>query len=149
MVIAGLMDAAELLLLVLPQLAAGLLMGGLVARLVGREKVAALLGNRSGVRGLLLASFMGAVTPGGPFTSFPVVHALWMAGADAGALIAYLSAWSLIGLNRLIIWELPLMGGEFTALRMIACLPLPVLGGIIARVLVRSSRLKLKTEPAE
>ena len=51
LVMTGLKEAAALLLLVLPQLVAGLLMGGLVTRLVGREKVAALLGCRSGMRG--------------------------------------------------------------------------------------------------
>ena len=66
-----------------------------------------------------------------------MVYALWVAGADAGALIAFISAWSLIGFNRLIVWELPLLGGEFTALRYIVCLPLPIVAGLIARWLGR------------
>lgn len=146
---AGLKEAGTLLLMVLPQLAAGLLLGGLVSRLVSRERVAALLGTQSGMRGLLLASALGAVTPGGPFTSFPIVHALWVAGADAGALIAYLTAWALIGLNRLIVWELPLMGVEFTLIRVIVCLPLPILAGLVARALVRAPFLKMNKAPAE
>lgn len=146
---AGLAEAAGLLLMVLPQLAAGLLMGGLIARLVSREKVAALLGSRSGMRGLLLASAAGAITPGGPFTSFPIVHALWVAGADAGALIAYLTAWALIGLNRLIVWELPFMGVEFTLVRFLVSLPLPILAGLLARAFARSALLSLNKAPAE
>lgn len=148
-VIAGLAEAVGLLLMVMPQLVAGLLMGGLIARLVSRDKVASLLGRQSGIRGLLLASAAGAVTPGGPFTSFPIVHALWVAGADAGALIAYLTAWALIGLNRLIVWELPFMGVEFTLVRVLVSLPLPILAGLIARMLVRSPLLAMKKAPAE
>jgi uncharacterized membrane protein YraQ (UPF0718 family) len=91
----------------------------------------------------------GAITPGGPFTSFPIVHALWVAGADAGALIAYLTAWALIGLNRLIVWELPLMGAEFTVIRTLACLPLPILAGLIARALVRLPFFTMRKAPAE
>ena len=144
---AGLDEAAGLLLLVLPQLVAGLLMGGLIGRLVSRDRVAGLLGSRGGRRGLLLASAAGAVTPGGPFTSFPIVHALWVAGADAGALIAYLTAWALIGLNRIIVWELPFMGVDFTLVRVLVSLPLPILAGLIARTLVRSPLLAMKKAP--
>ena len=146
---AGFAEASWLLAIVLPQLAAGLLMGGLISRLVGRDRVAALLGTESGMRGLMLASFAGAITPGGPFTSFPIVHALWVAGADAGALIAYLTAWALIGINRLIVWELPLMGAEFTLVRTLVCLPLPILAGLLARWLVRLPIFALRKAPAE
>ncbi|WP_416914608.1 MAG: permease [Roseicyclus sp.] len=146
---AGMAEALGLLLIVLPQLAAGLLMGGLISRLVSRDRVAALLGQELGMRGLMLASFAGAITPGGPFTSFPVVHALWVAGADAGALIAYLTSWALIGVNRLIVWELPLMGAEFTLVRTLVCLPLPILAGLLARALVRLPIFALRKAPAE
>jgi len=137
-----------LFLEILPQLAAGLLIGGLVTRLVSRDKVAALLGGSSGVTGLALATLAGALTPGGPFTSFPMVYALWVAGADAGALIAFIASWSLLGFNRLIVWELPLLGVEFTAIRYVACLPLPILAGLIARHAARIPALRLKA-PAE
>jgi len=130
-------SAAILLVEILPQLAAGLLIGGLVTRLVSREKVAAWLGSGSGIKGLLLATLAGTLTPGGPFTSFPMVYALWVAGADAGALIAFISAWSLLGFNRLIVWEIPLLGAHFTLIRYVACLPLPILAGYLARGLVR------------
>ncbi|WP_375174211.1 permease [Pseudooceanicola sp.] len=140
--------AGILFVQILPQLAAGLLIGGLVTRLVSREKVARWLGGSSGMTGLLLASLAGLLTPGGPFTSFPMVYALWIAGADAGALIAFISAWSLLGFNRLIVWELPLLGVEFTTLRYLACLPLPLVAGLIARWLGRWPLFQLK-DPEE
>jgi len=142
-------DAAWLLLIILPQLAAGLLIGALLQRLVSREKITRTLGEGSGIHGLLLASLAGSLTPGGPFTSFPLVHAFWMAGADAGTLIAYVTSWSLLGLNRLIVWELPLMGWEFTWVRILVCLPLPILAGLLARWLTRISVLALAKAPAE
>ena len=104
---------------------------------------------RAGLRGLLLASGAGAATPGGPFTSFPLIHALRAAGAEAGTLMAFLAAWALIGLNRVIVWELPLLGGEFTALRVAACLPLPILVGLLARWLSRWPHLAPRESPAE
>lgn len=141
--------AGGLLVFVLPQLAAGLLIGGLVQQFVDREKVSRLLGSRSGFQGLMLATVAGLVTPGGPFTSFPLVYALWIAGADIGALVAYVAAWALIGLNRLIIWELPFIGADFTALRFLVSLPLPLIAGLIARWLVQVTPLELREVPGE
>lgn len=144
-VVSSIQHGFELLLMVLPQLAGGLLIGGLVTRLVSREKVARWLGGSSGVTGLMLATLVGMATPGGPFTSFPMVYALWIAGADAGSLIAFISAWSLIGFHRLIVWELPLLGTEFTFVRYVACLPLPIIAGLFARWLTRWSVFRLET----
>ncbi|MDF1856333.1 permease [Pseudooceanicola sp.] len=148
-VIDGTVKAGILLLEILPQLVAGLLIGGLVTRLVSREKVARWLGGASGLTGLMLATIAGLLTPGGPFTSFPMVYALWIAGADAGALIAFISAWSLLGFNRLIVWELPLLGVEFSLIRYAACLPLPILAGVLARWLTRWPAFQLKSPEAE
>ena len=137
-------SAGGLLLMVLPQLAAGLLIGGLIQELVDRDRVTRHLGAQSGLRGLVLAVGAGILTPGGPFTSFPIVYALWTAGADAGALVAYVAAWSLIGLNRLIVWELPFLGVDLSLLRFAVCLPLPLLAGLTARWLVRMTPLGLR-----
>ena len=87
--------------------------------------------------GLALATALGAATPGGPFAAFPIVYALALAGADVGAVVAYLTAWSVLGLHRLIIWELPLMGLDFVTARTLASLPLPLVSGLIARLLMR------------
>lgn len=128
-------SAGRTILLILPMFAAGLLLAGLVHVLVPREGVARWLGAASGLRGLLIAMAVGAFTPGGPFTSFPLVVALAEAGADIGVLVAYLTAWATLGLNRILIWELPLLGADFVALRVAASLPLAVLAGLIARAI--------------
>ena len=44
--------------------------------------------------------------------------------------------------------ELPLLGVEFTAIRFIACLPLPIVAGLIARWMTRFAVLRLD-RPAE
>ena len=130
--------AFSLLLTVLPQLVGGLLIGGLVQQVIGKDKIAALLGAQSGMRGLLIATLAGLLTPGGPFMAFPIVRALWVAGAEVGSLVAYVVAWSLFGFLRLIIWELPLMGIEFASIRVLVSLPLPVIAGVLARRLLLS-----------
>ncbi|MGV6875074.1 permease [Pseudochelatococcus sp. B33] len=121
----------------LPHLVLGLMIAAAVTVLVPRERVARWLGEESGLKGLAIASFIGAIMPGGPFASFPLVFALAQAGADAGALIAFLIAWAAIGVNRLVIWEIPFMGFEFSLLRFVSSLPLPVIAGVLARLLCR------------
>lgn len=145
----ALREAGAMILMVIPPLVAGLLLGSLLARLVGRDRVARTLGAGSGMRGLMLAAGLGAITPGGPFTSFPLVHALWIAGADAGTLMAFLTAWALIGVNRIIVWELPFMGPDLTLIRVLVSLPMPILVGLLARRLARSPWLALRPGPAE
>jgi hypothetical protein len=68
-------------------------------------------------------------------TSFPLVTALHAAGTGRSALIAYLTSWSTLGLQRILAWELPLMGVEFAALRFVVSLPLPLVAGLVSRLL--------------
>jgi hypothetical protein len=60
-------------------------------------------------------------------TSFPIVNALQESGTGRAPLIAYLTSWSTLGFQRILIWELPLLGLPFVILRYISCLPLPFL----------------------
>lgn len=143
----ALFEARALLLTILPQLAGGLLIGGLVKQLVGKEWISAHLGTGSGLRGLMIATAAGALTPGGPFMSFPIVYAFRTAGAEISVLVAYITAWSLLGFVKMTVWELPLMGLDFTLVRVLVCLPLPLLAGLLAR---HASQLRVfQTEPGQ
>ncbi len=141
----ALLQAGALLLTILPQLVGGLLIAGLMKQLIGKDRIRASLGENSGLRGLGIATVAGTLTPGGPFMSFPIVYALWTAGAEAGALVTYITAWALLGFVKMIVWELPLMGVEFTWVRFLVCLPLPILAGLLARRLARTGSFQLNS----
>lgn len=115
-----------------PQIVLGVMVGAFFTVLVPKHVVSRLLGQQAGFRGILLASVLGTVMPGGPFTAFPLLYALGRSGAGIGALIAFLVAWGTVGLHRLIIWEIPFMGVEFASLRFVTSMPLPVIAGLIA-----------------
>jgi uncharacterized membrane protein YraQ (UPF0718 family) len=123
----------EMVVLITPRLGAALLLAAAIQVLLPREKVARWLGDRAGLRGILLATGAGMVTPGGPMTSFPVVNALHEAGTGRGALVAYLTSWSTQGFQRILMWELPLMGIEFATFRFLVSLPLPIVAGLVSR----------------
>jgi uncharacterized membrane protein YraQ (UPF0718 family) len=122
----------------LPKVLAGCLIGAFVTLLLPREMVARWVGHESGFMGLLIAAFFGFLLPGGPITIYPVAGAFLMMGADAGAVVAFIVSWTLIGYTRALVWELPFFGADFVIWRLLAALPLPIIAGLLARLAVRA-----------
>ena len=122
----------------LPKVLAGCLIGAFVTLLLPREMVARWVGHESGFMGLLIAAFFGFLLPGGPITIYPVAGAFLIMGADAGAVVAFIVSWTLIGYTRALVWELPFFGADFVIWRILAALPLPIIAGLLARLAVRA-----------
>ena len=122
---------------VLPQLVLGFLLAGLVTVLLPREAIGSLVGEGSGLMGVGVATIAGAATPGGPFLQFPLVAALMQGGAGPGPVAAYLTAWALLGWQRVLIWELPMLGPGFTFARIAVTLALPIVVGLIVPFAMR------------
>jgi uncharacterized membrane protein YraQ (UPF0718 family) len=120
----------------LPKMAAGCLIAAFVTRLLPREVVARVVGGESGIVGILIAMAMGAALPGGPLTIYPVAGAFLLLGADIGTAVAFITAWNLLGYNRALIWELPFFGAQFVGWRILIALPLPIIAGLLARMVV-------------
>lgn len=111
---------------------------GLVEALIPRNAIATALGVDSGVRGILLATGAGALTPSGPFVAIPIAAALERSGAGLAPLVAYISAWGLLAVHRLVAWEIPILGSQLALVRWSVCLLLPILAGLAARFFVRT-----------
>ena len=121
---------------VLPIMVLALPMAGFLAVLVPDRFAAALFGAETGLRGHLLATLVGAVIPGGPFVSFPIVLALWNSGAGPAQMVTLISAWSVLAVNRVIVWEAPLMGWRFVLLRLVTGFWLPLASGLSAEAML-------------
>lgn len=135
---------------ILPLIGMGLAIGAFFSILVPRAVVSRYLGSQAGLSGLLIASFVGTIMPAGPFAAFPLIVALGRSGASIGALVAFLTAWSVVGLHRLFVWELPFMGSDFALLRFVTSLPAPILAGLIAeRIVMRLPGFSMQWEKAE
>ena len=138
----GAVSAGRLFLSVLPGLLAGFLLGGMIQVLIPKDIVVSLAGADSGWQGLLIGTLGGMILPGGPFVQFPVVASFWKAGAAVGPLMAYVSAWLLLGLNRVLVWEVPILGWRFVLVRFSVSLIVPPLLGLLAGMLFsRISRI--------
>lgn len=115
-----------------PKILCGFFVAASVPILVPRERIADWVGQGSGMRGLVVASFAGALVPGGPMMIFPLAASLLVAGGRIAVVISFVTAWSLYGLNRTIIWEMSFLHIDFVLLRVGICLPFPLLAGWLA-----------------
>ena len=133
----GLADGGFLLYRYALLIVVSFLAAGLASAVLPEEWVQRSLGAESGLRGLALATAMGVVTPAGPFVSIPIAAVMIRSGAGAGPVVAFIAGWSLLALHRFIAWEVPMLGWRFAALRYGSCLVLPLIAGMIARVVTR------------
>ena len=131
----GLDATGSLLLEITPRMIAAFTLAGLFQAVVPQEVILRWMGHGSGWRGLLIGMSLGGVTPGGPMTHFPVIASLYKMGVGIGPMVAYLTAWSLFGLQRVIMWEIPFLGPKVVAIRIIVSALFPLIAGWLCEVL--------------
>jgi hypothetical protein len=129
----GLHEGADQLLRYGLLIAVSFLAAGFAQVLIPSEWIRGALGRDAGLRGILLASGAGIATPAGPFVSLPIALTFLRGGADPAAVVAYLTAWSLLALHRLVAWEVPILGARFALVRYAICAGLPIAAGLLAR----------------
>jgi len=133
----GLADGGVLFYRYALLIAVSFLAAGLASAVLPEEWVKSSFGAQSGLRGILLATAVGVVTPAGPFVSIPIAAVMIRSGASAGPVVAFMASWGLLAVHRFIAWEVPMLGWRFALLRYASCIALPPLAGLIARVVTR------------
>jgi uncharacterized membrane protein YraQ (UPF0718 family) len=101
----GTRNGLAMLAFILPRLLPALILAGLFQILVPQEIVSRHFGRQAGLRGLFIATGAGMITPGGPMVSVPFMVALSNSGAALPVLVAYMTSWSLFGVQRIIAWK--------------------------------------------
>ncbi|HZP39801.1 MAG TPA: permease [Methylomirabilota bacterium] len=130
----GARNGLALLWFIIPRLVPALILAGMLQVVIPQETVARYFGNQSGLSAIFMASAAGVITPGGPMVSVPLLVVLANSGMALGPLVAYMTAWSLFGMQRIIAWEAPLMGWRFVAVRTASSLVFPILAGWLVKV---------------
>src|SRR5215472_4097910 len=123
--ILGAKNGLSMLWFVLPRLAPAL---------IPHETVARYFGNQSGFGAIAMAAVAGTLTPGGPMVSVPLLVVLANSGMALGPLVAYMTSWSLFGVQRIIAWEAPLMGWRFVVVRIVPSLAFPFIAGWLVKL---------------
>ena len=131
--ILGLKSAGNLLLEVMPLLVFAFIVAGIIPLLIPTEMISKWVGTESGLRGIVIGSAMGGLTPGGPFVSLPIAAGLLHSGAGIGTMVAFMTGWSVLAVSRLPM-EVGLMGWKFTAIRLACTFFFPVIAGLIANL---------------
>lgn len=132
----GLKITGNMALTVLPMLAFAFLAAGFIMVLVPKELVSRWLGEGSGFKGIMIGTLAGTLTPGGPYVVFPLMLGFWKAGAGMGTLVAYATAWSLLGVGRLP-YEIGILDWRFALARTACVFFFPPLAGLLAHVVFR------------
>lgn len=126
-------------------------MGGLIQVLVPRALIARWLGPTSGLKGILIGSYTGIIFTGAPYVTLPIVASLYRAGAGVGPIIALLTGQQLLGLQGLLVWQIPFLGVGIPLAKYIVGLfitPLVGLAGaVLFRAITRSPQAASKSEP--
>ena len=63
-----------------------------------------------------------------------MIASLYKVGIGVGPLVAYLTAWSLFGLQRIIMWEIPFLGAKVVAVRFAVSFVFPLLAGWLSQL---------------
>lgn len=130
--ISGMRSALNMTVEILPLLVFAFIVAGMVQVLLPRELLSRWVGVESGMRGILIGSVVGGLTPGGPYVSLPIAAGLLRSGASVGTMVAFLTGWSLWAVSRLPM-EVGILGWRFTLIRIATTFFFPPIAGLIAQ----------------
>ena len=132
--IQGLKASWSMLIQIIPLLILAFVVAGMVQVLIPQEIISRWVGMESGLRGILIGTVMGSLTPSGPFVSMPIAAGLLRTGAGIGTMVAFITAWSLLAIHRLPL-EIGIMGWQFALIRLACVFFFPPIAGLLANTL--------------
>ncbi|MFC1952745.1 permease [Chloroflexota bacterium] len=148
--ISGFIQAGHLLNNIWLRLILGFTLGGMIQVLIPREIIAKWLGPASGMKGIFIGSYTGTIVSGAPYVMLPIVASIYRAGAGVGPIMALLTGQGLIGLQMLIVWQIPFFGVELPLARYIVCLFIPPITGLagaaVFRLMSKTSHMSDSTD---
>jgi uncharacterized membrane protein YraQ (UPF0718 family) len=112
----------------------GFLIAGLMQVLLPKDLIATWLGDKAGVKAVFIGCLTGGIIPGSPYVVFPIVASLYKAGAGLGAMIGFVTAWSLWSLSRLPV-EMALISPRAALIRYAITFIVPPAAGLLAHTL--------------
>ena len=115
----------------------GFFLGGLIQVLIPRAVISRWLGPTSGIKGILIGSYVSVILSGAPYVMLPIVASLYLAGAGPGPIIALTTGQTLLGLQNLIVWQIPFLGVGLPLSRYIVSLLITPLVGLIGAALFK------------
>lgn len=134
--LAGLQAAGRTLWRNLSILLLGFVIAGLAQVLIPKDLITNWLSDQAGTRGILIACVVGGLVPGAPYAVFPLVGTLYQAGAGLGAVVSFVSAWSLWSVSRLPV-EIALIDPKPALVRYAITFVVPPIAGLLTQTIAR------------
>ena len=125
----GLQQAGRSFRMMWARVLLGMLLGGFIQVLIPKELIAQWLGPASGLKGILIGSYIGLFVSGGPYVIMPIIASVYHAGAGPGPVIALLSG-GMLAIQGLITWQIPLLGLRLSIAQYIVLLFFPPVLGL-------------------
>jgi len=119
-------------------LPAVLILMGLFAVWVSKDMVMQYLGQNSGLKGIALALFFGALPTGPLYIAFPLAAGLRQKGASLANIAIFLTAWACIKLPQELV-ELQFLGARFMLARLSLTILAAVAMGVIIEKIVKTN----------
>lgn len=108
---------------------------GLLDVWVPKETMVKYMGERSGVKGILLSIFIGSAAEGPLYGAFPVAAVFMKKGVKFSNIIIFLGAWSTTKIP-MFLFEMASLGRKFALSRLIIdILGIIIISGIISRII--------------
>jgi len=117
-----------------------LILMGLFNVWVSKEFVMLHLGESSGVKGIAVAFFLGAIPTGPIFIAFPMAQALHKKGASYTNIVIFLSAWACIKIPQELL-EMQFLGVKFMLVRLGMTIVFITIMGMIIDRLIRMKQI--------
>ncbi|MGQ9616485.1 MAG: permease [Spirochaetota bacterium] len=106
---------------------------------VPREKVVLYLGEKSGLKGVLLSILFGSLPTGPLYVAFPLAQSLLKKGASITNIVIFLSAWACIKIPQELV-ELQFLGIKFMVLRLTLTIIFVSLMGFIIEKIIENKK---------
>lgn len=130
--VSGFNDAYKTGIRVIPIILFAFIVIGMLNNLISKDAIKTIAGEEAGIKGIVLATLAGIITPGGTFVALPMAGTLLKFNAGIGSVVAYITAYSIFDITRLPI-EISFLGWKFVLVKWCCVLIVPVIGGLIAR----------------
>jgi uncharacterized membrane protein YraQ (UPF0718 family) len=110
---------------------------------VPKETITKLIGEHSGIKGILIIIFLATLQAGPLYGAFPVAYMLWKKGCSIRNIFIYLGAFSTLKIP-MITFEITFLGLKFSLLRTLITIPVFILIGIIIEKLLKRRNFEIK-----
>ncbi len=127
----GLTRAFEQFIILVPRLLVAMVAAAFIVRLIPEQIISNYLSDNSPWIAILVGTLTGLLIPAAPVVVFSMAASFANAGASTAGLVAFITAWTIFALHRVVIYEVPLLGGSFVRLRLLVAFPLPLLAGAL------------------